>query len=100
MAGLQYNFFPTDLLYPLQKTNKNINISHQNSLLIKTKKNSDEFLDDSKSYNKSISSSNNNNNNNTLKLNSSSSSSFVLAPITKHEENQTQDQDQDQDQNF
>ncbi|KAL3379889.1 hypothetical protein AABB24_000510 [Solanum stoloniferum] len=90
MAGLQYNFFPTDLLYPLQKTNKNINSSQQNSLLIKTKKNSDnEILDDSKSINKSISS-NNNNNNNVLKVNSS----FALAPITKHEENQDYDQNQ------
>uniref|UniRef100_M1ACY2 Uncharacterized protein n=1 Tax=Solanum tuberosum TaxID=4113 RepID=M1ACY2_SOLTU len=85
MAGLQYNFFPTDLLYPLQKTNKNINSSQQNSFLIKTKKNSDnEILDDSKSYNKSISSSSNNN---ALKVNSS----FALAPITKHEENQDYD---------
>ncbi|WMV23969.1 hypothetical protein MTR67_017354 [Solanum verrucosum] len=90
MAGLQYNFFPTDLLYPLQKTNKNINTSQQNSLLIKTKKNSDnEILDDSKSYNKFISSTNNNNN--ILKVNSS----FALAPITKHKENQDYDQNQD-----
>uniref|UniRef100_M1BB72 Uncharacterized protein n=1 Tax=Solanum tuberosum TaxID=4113 RepID=M1BB72_SOLTU len=90
MAGLQYNFFPTDLLYPLQNTNKNISSSQQNSLLIKTKKNSDnEILDDSKSINKSISS-NNNNNNNVLKVNSS----FALAPITKHEENQDYDQNQ------
>uniref|UniRef100_M1ACI5 Uncharacterized protein n=1 Tax=Solanum tuberosum TaxID=4113 RepID=M1ACI5_SOLTU len=90
MAGLQYNFFPTDLLYPLQKTNKNINTSQQNSLLIKTKKNSDnEILDDSKSYNKFISSTNNNNN--IHKANSS----FALAPITKHEENQDYDQNQD-----
>lgn len=90
MAGLQYNFFPTDLLYPLQKTKKDINTSQQNSLLIKTKKNSDnEILDDSKSYNNSIS--NTNNNNNVLIANSS----FVLAPITKHKENQDYDQNQD-----
>uniref|UniRef100_A0A0V0H2V9 Putative ovule protein n=1 Tax=Solanum chacoense TaxID=4108 RepID=A0A0V0H2V9_SOLCH len=90
MAGLQYNFFPTDLLYPLQKTNKNINTSQQNSLFIKTKKNSDnEILDDSKSYNKFTSSTNNNNN--ILKANSS----VALAPITKHEENQDYDQNQD-----
>ncbi|TMW81170.1 hypothetical protein EJD97_011368, partial [Solanum chilense] len=83
MAGLQYNFFPTDLLYPLQKTKKDINTSQQNSLLIKTKKNSDnEILDDSKSYNNSTS--NMNNTNNVLIANSS----FALTPIIKHEENQ------------
>ncbi|TMW93029.1 hypothetical protein EJD97_012275 [Solanum chilense] len=93
MAGLQYNFFPTDLLYPLQKTNKNMNSSQHISLLIKTKKNSDdEILDDSKSYSKSTSSSSSNNNNNVLKVNSS----FALAPIIKYEENQ----DNDQNQNF
>ncbi|OIT07000.1 hypothetical protein A4A49_14693 [Nicotiana attenuata] len=89
MAGLQYNFFPTDLLYPLQKTNREINISQQSNLLIKTRKNSDESLDDSISQNKSI---NNNNKTTTIKAISSSSSSFALAPIPKNKKDQDQDQ--------
>lgn len=83
MAGLQYNFFPTDLLYPLQKTNREINTSQQSILLIKTRKNSDESLDDSKSQNKSI-----NNKKKKTTLKAISSPSFALAPIPKNKKDQ------------
>ncbi|OIS96258.1 hypothetical protein A4A49_26677 [Nicotiana attenuata] len=80
MAGLQYNFFPTDFFFPAQKTVNGDNISQQN-LLIKTRK-SDESLDDSKPQGKTV--------NKTLKAISSSSSSLALVPIPKQKQNQDQ----------
>ena len=86
MAGLQYNFFPTDFFFPAQKTVSGDNISQQN-LLIKTRK-SDESLDDSKPQGKTV--------NKTLKAISSSSSSssssslLALVPIPKQKQNQDQ----------
>lgn len=86
MAGLQYNFFPTDFFFPPQNTIHRDSTSQQINLSANTRM-TDENLDDSKPLAKPIT----NTKSTTLKA-AISSSSIILAPISKQRQNQGQDQ--------